>query len=89
MRTMEKKAEAAANIYVQGAMAKTEPQDACWAAKEDYIAGYLTGAYNEQLVLEQRRAKALRYLAELIRVADGRGELYSATQARFIMELLK
>ncbi len=89
MEKLEKKAEAAANIYIQQAMAKTETQDACWAAKEDYIAGYCLGNVAAQLALMGKHNKAIKLLAELVRIADGRGDYHSSSAARYILEVLK
>ena len=89
MEKLEKKAEAAANMYVQSALAKTEPQDDCWAAKEDYIAGYCLGNVSAHLALMGKHNKAIKLLAELVRIADGRGDYHSASAARYILEVLK
>jgi hypothetical protein len=89
MKKLEQKAEAAANIYVQTALEKTESQEDCWSAKEDYIAGYCLGNVSANLHVSQKINKALRNLAEMVRVAEGRGDYHTSTMARFVMEVLK
>ncbi len=89
MKNLEEKAAAAASLYVQQSLHKKAPVEECWTAKEDYSAGYLLGSISASLATEQRRAKALRLLAELIRIAEGRGDYHSSTAAKYIVEVLK
>ena len=89
MKNLEEKAAAAASLYVQQALDGQVSQEDCWTAKEDYTAGYVFGADSSTLATSQKINKALRHLADMTRIADGRGDYYTATQARFIIEVLK